>query len=224
MKKIAEKNIPKKEEAKRSTVTAAQRQRKIREAEAQLEKQAKISTESNSQTERKLPLKMANKTMIAPGARDAPKFSSKKPQELRRFVRQMEDLWKAAEIMEDEQKKESLGKYADQESEEEWKALETYERGHSWEEFKNDLIENYPEAAEAERGTPARIRQICAENKGIRLGDMATLYAFRRAFAAEAKKLTKPPVAMSNRELVELFIGSLSEHMAAAFYNTWAIK
>jgi len=44
--------------------------------------------------------------MIAPGARDAPKFSSRKPQELRRFVRQMEDLWKDAGITEDEEKKE----------------------------------------------------------------------------------------------------------------------
>jgi hypothetical protein len=48
------------------------------------------------------------------------------------------------------------------------------------------------------------------------LGDLTALYSFRRAFAAEAKKLTKAPAAMSNRELVELFIGSLSETMAAA--------
>jgi hypothetical protein len=154
--------------------------------------------------------------MIAPGARDAPKFLSKKPQELRRFVRQMEDLWRDAGIVDDDEKKESIGKYADQESEEEWKALETYEKGNTWDEFKDELISNYPEAAAAERGTPARIKQLSAETKGIRLGDLAALYAFRRSFIAEAKKLVKPPAAMSNRELVELFIGSLSESMAAA--------
>ena len=46
-----------------------------------------------------------------------------------------------------------IGKYADQESEEEWTALEAFEAGHSWEEFKEELIDNYPEAAAAERGT-----------------------------------------------------------------------
>ena len=170
----------------------------------------------NSQTTEIIPLKMGNKTMITPGARDALKFSSKKPQEIRRFLRQMEDLWREAGIIDDAEKKEGLGKYADHESEEEWKALENYESGNTWEEFKNELIFNYPEAAAAEHGTPARLKQMCGEAKGIQLGDLTTLYAFQRSFLAEAKKLTKLPVAMSNRELVELFIGSLSETMAAA--------
>jgi hypothetical protein len=194
-----------------------QLKKKIKEVEKQLADKGSGSSNAKTdpQTKENIPLKMG-KTMITPGARDAPKFSSKKPQELRRFVRLMEDLWKEAEITDDEVKKESIGKYADQESEEEWKALETYEKGVSWDEFKEELINNYPEAAAAERGTPVRIRQLCAEMRDIRLGDLASLYAFRRAFISEAKKLARPPAAMSNRELVELFIGSLSETMAAA--------
>ena len=162
-------------------------------------------------------LRMASdRKMVTPNSRDAPKFSSKKPEELRRFLRLMEDLMKDAGVEDDEHKKQSVCKYADHESEEEWLALETYESGHSWEEFKAELIENYPEAAAAERGTPARIRQLCAETGAVRLGDLPALYAFRRAFMAEAKKLAKPPAAMANRELVELFIGCLSESMASA--------
>jgi hypothetical protein len=128
----------------------------------------------------------------------------------------MEDLWGQAGIEEDEDKKASLGKYADQESEEEWKAFETYPIGHTWKEFKEELMLNYPEAAEAERGTPARIKQVCRDMKGIKFGDMGALYAFRRAFMAEAKKLQVEPPAMSNRELVELFIGTLSPPFATA--------
>jgi hypothetical protein len=158
----------------------------------------------------------SNRKMVAPGSRDAPKFSSKKPHELRRFLRLMEDLWKEAGINDDNQKKKSVGKYADQDSEEEWAALDTFEDSYSWEQFKEELMENYPEAAAAERGTPARLRQLCAETHGIKLGDLPTLYAFRRAFLAEAKKLVKEPVVMANRELVELFIGCLSETMASA--------
>lgn len=160
--------------------------------------------------------KMGSKNMIAPGARDAPKFSSRRPEELRRFLRTIEDLWREAGVTNDQEKKEAVGKYADQESEEEWKALDTYESGTTWEDFKKELMSNYPEAAAAERGTPARIRRICKETQGIRLGDLTALYAFRRSFLAEAKKLKKAPAAMANRELVELFIGSLSDQMAAA--------
>jgi hypothetical protein len=126
----------------------------------------------------------------------------------------MEDAFTDAGITEDFERKISIGKYADQDSEEEWKALDTYTSKASWDEFKEELLENYPEAAAAERGTPARIRQVCREANGILLGDLDALYAYRRTFLAEAAKLQKPPAVMSNRELVELFISGLSEQMA----------
>src|SRR5277367_1725183 len=56
------------------------------------------------------------KSMIIPGSRDAPKFQSARPRELRRFIRQLEDLWKDAGIETDKEKKESIGKYADKET------------------------------------------------------------------------------------------------------------
>ena len=128
----------------------------------------------------------------------------------------MEDLWQEAGIMDDEEKKLSIGKYADQKAEEGWQALETYDPGNTWEEFKDELLENYLEAVAAERGTPARIRQVCQEAKGIVIGDLTTLYSFKRAFVAKAKKLQKPLAAMANRELVELFFSALSNSMAQA--------
>ena len=160
------------------------------------------------------PRRVMMRSMISPAARDAPRFSSRRPQELRRFLRSMEDLFRDAGVDNDEEKKSSIGKYADQESEEEWRALGTFYRGHSWNDFKEELMRNYPEAAEAERGTPARIKQVCSEARGIELGDLSALFAFRRAFMAEAKKLTKKPAAMANRELVELFLKTLSPTFA----------
>lgn len=67
----------------------------------------------------------------------------------------MEDLWKDVCVTDDNDKKESIMKYANQDSEEEWKALESYDEGRSWEEFKKELINNYLEAVAAEQGTPA---------------------------------------------------------------------
>ena len=158
----------------------------------------------------------AYKRMVNPTSKDAPRFKSSKPEELRRFIRLMEDLWKEAEITQDQAKKVSIGKYADQECEEEWKALESFDASCTWEEFKDELLENYPEAAAAERGTPYKLRKICSGTDKIDLGDMIAFYLFRRAVMAEAKKLRKPPAVMSNRELVELFIGCLSEAFAAS--------
>ena len=158
----------------------------------------------------------SEKRMIAPGAKDAPRFKSTKPEELRRFIREMEDLWKDANVTRDAVKKSMIGKYADQDSEEEWAAFKSFEDTYTWDEFKDELIRNYPEASAAERGTPARIRQLCKGTAKVRLGDMPALYAFRRAFGAESKKLLVKPPAMSNRELVELFFSCLSDHLASA--------
>ena len=44
----------------------------------------------------------------------------------------------------------------------------------------------------------------------IELGDTVKLYSYWWEFLVEANKLMKPPAVMSNRELVELFMGGLS--------------
>ena len=155
-------------------------------------------------------------SLIPSYARDAPKFCLSRPQELPRFLQQMEDMWNGAGVVDDEERKCLVGRYADQQSEDEWSALETYRKGYSWLEFRTELLDNYPEVAAAERGTPARLRQLCLEQERIGLGDLGALYAFWRAFLSEAKKLLRAPAVMSNRELVEMFIGSLSEPMALA--------
>ena len=48
------------------------------------------------------------------------------------------------------------------------------------------------------------------------MGDTVKLYSYQWAFLAEAGKLMKPPAVMSNRELVELFMGGLSLTMGQA--------
>jgi hypothetical protein len=210
-------------------ISGSSLKRRIEETEKQLEtlvdedlvveSEAGIETnqdKTNSQTQDIISIMGDKKNMVLPGSRDAPKFSSSRPKELRRFIRQIEDLWKEAGITQDEEKKSSLGKYADQESEEEWSALETYSPGHTWEEFRKEILENYPEASAAERGTPFRIRQIVQEADHIEMGDTTRLYTYRRAFLAEASKLLKKPAVMSNRELVELFMGGLAQSFVHA--------
>src|SRR6202044_973295 len=51
--------------------------------------------------------------MVAPGTKDASRFRSDKPEELRRFLSRMEDIWQEAGVTNDKQKKLPVGKYAD---------------------------------------------------------------------------------------------------------------
>jgi hypothetical protein len=52
----------------------------------------------------------------------------------------MEDLWQEAGVVDDDQKKRMIGRYADTASEDEWAAFKTYKRGTTWEDFKRELI------------------------------------------------------------------------------------
>jgi hypothetical protein len=169
--------------------------------------------QQNSQTNRTISTMVDKKAMVVPGTRDAPKFHSNNPIELRRFIRQIEDLWKEAGIEDTKEKKESIGKYADAKSEEEWSSFISYRDGYTWDEFKEELLNNYPEAAEAELGSPDRLKKIIREANNIKIGDLGNLYKYKRAFMTEANKLKKHPWNMSNRDLVGHFMDGLSLHL-----------
>ena len=106
-----------------------------------------------------------------------------------------------------------IGKYADAKSEEEWSSFISYRDGYTCDEFKEELLNNYPEAAEAELGSPDRLKKIIREANNIKIGDLGNLYKYKRAFMTEANKLKKHPWNMSNRDLVGHFMDGLSLHL-----------
>ncbi|KIM40426.1 hypothetical protein M413DRAFT_72719, partial [Hebeloma cylindrosporum] len=90
-------------------------------------------------------------------------------------------------------------------------AFDEYEEDAPYEKFKEAVINSYPEAAMLEKGSLARLEQICRENQRIGLKDLKTLLAFKRAFTMEAKKLQKPPTLIENHALVTKFAGCLTD-------------
>lgn len=123
----------------------------------------------------------------------------------------MEDLFKEYGVDNDQDKKRTLGKYTDQKTEFEWRAFDTYGSESTYDEFKTALIDDYPEAKMAGKGTLANLRKICKEYQRIHIDDFAELKGLTRSFKAEQKLLLKPPALVSNRELVDLFLGCLKE-------------
>lgn len=168
-------------------------------------------------------VEMNNSKMPAPEMRHAPKFDPEAPEGLLRFLSRLDDLFQEKGVADDKKRKEWAVKYTDPTTEEEWRAFTSFDKG-TWEDFKKAIIASYPVAANASKGTLRKLRQICANNARIGLEDLEPLEKLIRSFRAEAIKLQKPPSLISNRELVELFLGCLNQEFRNSVYNRLSVK
>jgi hypothetical protein len=144
------------------------------------------------------------------GSKEAPKFNPEEPAELLRYIAQVEEIYEGktpAKAL----KKKGLCKYVPSVTEQEWMAFDTFDDEFSYEKFKEEVINSYPEAAMLEKGSLARLEQICRENQRIGPKDLKTLLNFKRAFTMEAKKLQKPPTVIENHALVAKFANCLTD-------------
>jgi hypothetical protein len=148
--------------------------------------------------------------MPDPYARDAPKFHHDRPEELNRFIKRVEELFKTHDVKEDKDKIRYLGSYADPKTENEWEGMHSYAEG-TFADFKKEIIESYPEASNQTRGSIKELKRIRDQHSGITPWDISRLAAFKRAFIAEVKKLQKPPALLSNHESVEYFMKPLTD-------------
>lgn len=154
---------------------------------------------------------LSNKGMPSSSKRDSPRFRNDRPEELRRFLSQMEDLFAQNKVTDDNEKMRYLATFAAADVEEEWTALDTYGAG-DYEKFKEEVISNYPEAANAEIGTLRGLYNRIKKYKNIEQDDANEYMSYKRAFMAEVTKLNKQKVPIaSNREYVQLFLSHLSD-------------
>lgn len=144
------------------------------------------------------------------GSKEAPKFNPEEPAELLRYIAQVEEIYEG-KTPDKAVKKKGLCKYVPSVTEQEWMAFDTFDNEFSYEKFKEEVINSYPEAAMLEKGSLARLEQICRENQRIGPKDLKTLLSFKRAFTMEAKKLQKPPTLVENHALVAKFASCLTE-------------
>ncbi|KAK0229592.1 hypothetical protein EDD85DRAFT_794077 [Armillaria nabsnona] len=161
--------------------------------------------------------------MPRPTSRDAPKFDSEEPENLRCFLGQMEDLFSDYSITDDDEKKKKLVRYTDVHTEEEWQAMEEYDGG-TFAEFKDAILKNYPEAADAETGTWERLTHILRKFSNLGADKCESYLKFKCRFLTEAKKLQNPPALVTNCELVEKFTESLSPTFRENIASQLSIK
>ncbi|SJL11881.1 uncharacterized protein ARMOST_15293 [Armillaria ostoyae] len=135
----------------------------------------------------------------------------------------MEDLFSNYSITDDDEKKKKLVRYTDAHTEEEWQALEEYDNG-TFAEFKEAVLKNYPEVADAETGTWERLTHILHKFSNLGADEHELYLKFKCRFLTEAKKLQKPPALVMNRELMEKFTESLSPTFRANIASRLSIK
>ncbi|KAG6914052.1 hypothetical protein DXG01_002743 [Tephrocybe rancida] len=119
-------------------------------------------------------------------SRDAPKFVHTQPAEVRRFIKKMETLFKAAGITDGNDKKERITDYVDAQTD-------------------TEIYDSYPEASE-DTGSMAKLDKICKEHARLAQDDAEELHSLMRKFRAESKKLSD---VVGNGVLAKKFLSCL---------------
>lgn len=164
----------------------------------------------------------ARKYLPTPQCRDAPVFKGEEPQNLYRFLERYETVCEQAKVTGHRDKITKIMQYADPQSEAEWKGFKTYVNEDStWEEFKRELINNYPEAVDQEEGSIHKLERVCNKYDGsISMTELPEFMAFKRAFVAQAIKILKvTPPLISNQQLVRLFQKALDADFRVMINN-----
>ena len=171
--------------------------------------------------ERNIP--MPTRKMPKPGEKNAPTFDVEKPEELGRFFERMDDWFADEGINDDRDKKRRIVRYLDPDSELQWKALSKFIEG-TFEEFRCQVMESYPQAEEVMKGSVAALKRKIARIGPVAADDRDELLRIIRIMTAEVLKLKKiqPPIH-TNRELVELFLSRLDGDFAARVANKLSV-
>jgi hypothetical protein len=158
------------------------------------------------------------KPMPGRKAKESPEFDEDQPEGLTRFFDELEQNFKMAGISDDEEKKKWVGRYVTPKLEVEWQTLPTFKKG-TYEEYKKEITNEYPEVVTMNRGSIKKLKQICEAHQRIGFEDLGELLKLKRQFRAEAAKLTAEPALLANRGLVEYFLGCLTRDFRERVYS-----
>jgi len=152
----------------------------------------------------------------------APRWDSQ-ARNLRTYIRLVERMLAATEIIDKQQKIRWLTEYVDPDINNQWTSFEEYIRG-DWDSFMGRLKSEYPEITTEEQGSMDQLRQLCRETPEIGLAKEERLLDFKRKFFFIAQKYLKPPAITGNRELVEYFVWCLDVNFREALNSRLSLQ
>jgi hypothetical protein len=153
---------------------------------------------------------MAKPNMPNPLATGAPTWDGR-PHTLRDFIWRLDWQFEVSGITADDEKLKWAVSYVEPSIRDEWSSFAEYTTP-NWTGFQARLKKEYPELVLDEQGSVSALRSLCGRFKHISQYDEERLLDFKRKFSALANKCLAAPALVTNRELVEMFVGSLDKH------------
>ncbi|KAJ6529584.1 hypothetical protein B0H10DRAFT_1973778 [Mycena sp. CBHHK59/15] len=144
-----------------------------------------------------------------PWDRNSPSFNGKTAEDLLKFLRHVQAIIDEGGIVGEQEKMEQMMSYLKVTLQEEWKGLETYNNG-TYQDFIDEIQTMYLEIHDLETGSIERLQQLCGQYTGLSYKQWGVVKCFGVSFKTEGKKLLHPPVVVTNRELVQLYLSRLT--------------
>lgn len=145
--------------------------------------------------------------------KNSPSFETDDHEELIEFVDQVKQIISLAGITDEQKKKEQLVAYLDFRKRKAWQGLDSFTNG-TFEDFLKEIYKSYPEITDEEVGTINALIRICKKYRGVGVTDEGKLRRFGVEFLADYKKLIKPPVQITNKEAVRMYLDTLEKDFA----------
>ena len=121
-------------------------------------------------------------TMPARGHSTAPKFDPTQPRELRRYFAELEMLFAACSIIDDELKKKNACRYVDIDTSELWESLPEYAAGISFEDFRKAVHKLYPGSEDDRKWSISDMDKLVGEQLCVGIFDASDLGVYFRSF------------------------------------------
>ncbi|KAJ7200353.1 hypothetical protein GGX14DRAFT_572112 [Mycena pura] len=149
-----------------------------------------------------------------PWDRDAPTIASGSVDELVDLLENVDTIIELGCIRDEDARKTLLTNYLPCKTRNVWRALETYGPGHTYQDFRGEVLRSYPEIAERKRGTLAALQELFTEFNGIRQSEEGRLRRFGLAFQTLVERLQSPITLITNRDACTKYLESLDSGFA----------
>jgi hypothetical protein len=135
--------------------------------------------------------------------------------ELQDYLDTIEDVADRVGATTDEDKKWIALHYCDSRTKEQWKVLASSEPPYTWEQFKEEIRDNYPELKELEKGSLSGLERFVkrTSKKPIRANDIEGLHAYVRQYKALVAKLMQNGMRITNREAIKYFFIGVADRL-----------
>ena len=155
-----------------------------------------------------------------PWDQNRPKFDGENVNSLRLFLRNCETIFTSGGITNDQEKKDKLLEYLDNvDIREQWQELSKYSIPATFNQWKEHILQLYPEIEDMASGSLQKLVVICSSNRPITRTELGKLRRFTIAFTNEAEKLLKGTALVVNLTPVDMILGVLDVPFATELEN-----